>query len=281
MHQDRPIASGLTFSDRLDFGRTGLRVGRLGISSGYNLGGRGVAMAFERGQNFMHFSSRQDPEFIAAVAGFAASDRDSVVIALHSYARTGFLLRRTVEKALRALGVDYADFLFMGYYRRPPSKRLLDAALKLKTRGLVRFLGISSHKRHLFERFTEMGVFDAYMVRYNAAHPGAEREVFDRLPPQGESPAILAYTTTRWGQFLDPARMPKGEAVPSSADCYRFALSHPRVDMALTGASNSSQMQEALAALDAGPMSGEEMARMRRIGDHLHEHHKARFYEQF
>jgi len=269
------------FSSPIEFGRTGLRVGPLGISSGYNLGGRGAEMAFERGQNFMHFSSRQDPEFIAAVSRFAATDRDSVVIAIHSYARTGFLLRRTVLKALRNLGVDHVDFLFMGYYQRAPSKWLLNSAMKMKDQGLVRHLGISTHKRQLFQSFTEMGIFDAYMVRYNAAHPGAEREVFDKLPPASASPAILAFTTTRWGQFLDPARMPEGEAVPSSSDCYRFALSHPRVDMALTGASNSSQMQQALAALEAGPMSAEELVRMRRIGDHLHEHHKSRILEQF
>ncbi|HDT12909.1 MAG TPA: aldo/keto reductase, partial [Candidatus Aminicenantes bacterium] len=65
-------------------------------------------------------------------------------------------------------------------------------------------------------------------------------------------------------------KMPAGEAPPTAADCYRFVLSHPAVDVCMSGARTVEQMRENLAALEGGPMTGEELERMRRIGDHVH-----------
>lgn len=66
--------------------------------------------------------------------------------------------------------------------------------------------------------------------------------------------------------------MPAGETPLSAADCYRFVLSHPAVDVCLCGPKNIDQMRTALSALEGGPMSSEEMARARRIGDHVRRH---------
>jgi predicted aldo/keto reductase-like oxidoreductase len=63
--------------------------------------------------------------------------------------------------------------------------------------------------------------------------------------------------------------MPPGERPPAAADCYRFALSDPRVDMVLAGPANDRELEEALAALDRGAASADELTRLRRIGDHL------------
>jgi aryl-alcohol dehydrogenase-like predicted oxidoreductase len=42
----------------------------------------------------------------------------------------------------------------------------------------------------------------------------------------------------------------------------------------LTGHENPQQIREALKALDLGPLSDEEMVRVRRIGDYVHDHYK-------
>jgi len=47
-------------------------------------------------------------------------------------------------------------------------------------------------------------------------------------------------------------------------------LSHPAVDVCMTGARNLMMMRENLETLDAGPLSPEEMERVRRIGDHVY-----------
>ena len=65
---------------------------------------------------------------------------------------------------------------------------------------------------------------------------------------------------------LDPRRTPKGEKTPRASDCYRFALSSPSVDVCLAGPAGREQLDEALAALDRGPMSEDEIAWMKRVG---------------
>jgi predicted aldo/keto reductase-like oxidoreductase len=91
---------------------------------------------------------------------------------------------------------------------------------------------------------------------------------------------MIAYTATRWGHLCDPAKMPAGLAPPPARDCYRFALTHPAVDMVLCGPKNREQMQEALRALDAGPLAPDELARLQRIGDHIYGRYRPQFAEQ-
>jgi predicted aldo/keto reductase-like oxidoreductase len=64
--------------------------------------------------------------------------------------------------------------------------------------------------------------------------------------------------------------MPKGEEPPTAADCYRFSLSNPAIDVCMMGAKNMEQMRENLSVLDQGPMMEEELIRMRRIGDYVY-----------
>ncbi len=40
----------------------------------------------------------------------------------------------------------------------------------------------------------------------------------------------------------------------------------------MTGAKNTAELEEALAALDEGPLSAEEMTRVRRIGEFVRAH---------
>jgi hypothetical protein len=47
--------------------------------------------------------------------------------------------------------------------------------------------------------------------------------------------------------------------------------------MVLCGPKNREEMQEALRALDAGPLTPDEQARMRRIGDHIYGRYRPNF----
>ena len=44
--------------------------------------------------------------------------------------------------------------------------------------GVVRLLGLTSHQRRLAAEAARSGLLDMLMIRYNAAHRGAETEVF-------------------------------------------------------------------------------------------------------
>jgi predicted aldo/keto reductase-like oxidoreductase len=113
-------------------------------------------------------------------------------------------------------------------------------------------------------------VFDIFHLRYNAAHRGAETEVFDQLNDQ-EKPGIVSYTATRWGQLLNPKKVPRGEKPLSASDCYRFVLSNPNVDICMCGPRDRSQMQEALRSLELGPLSEDELVWAKKIGDYVHQ----------
>jgi predicted aldo/keto reductase-like oxidoreductase len=141
----------------------------------------------------------------------------------------------------------------------------------MKDRGLFRFLGLSGHKRTLFPNLAKENIFDLFHIRYNAAHRGAETETFPYLQEEMR-PGIISYTATRWGQLLNAKKMPPGETPPSASDCYRFALSIPAVDVCMCGPKDTVQMKEALRTLELGPLSREEVERMRKIGDYVHAH---------
>jgi hypothetical protein len=110
------------------------------------------------------------------------------------------------------------------------------------------------------------------MIRYNAAHRGAERDVFAQLP--AERPAIVAYTATRWGRLLKPA----GGLGPMTAEeCYRFQLAHPAVDVALTGAKTWNELKANAEGVARGPLPPERLDQVRRFGDAVHESLSKRF----
>ncbi|HMA53640.1 MAG TPA: aldo/keto reductase, partial [Acidobacteriota bacterium] len=154
---------------------------------------------------------------------------------------------------------------------RKPSRRLIDGALRMKEKGLVRSIGISSHKRKLLGEMAGEGEFDVLHLRYNAAHRGAEIDIFPHLPQEtAKRPGTVSFTATRWGKLIKPKSMPPGEKPPTAADCYRFVLSNPAVDVCMTGAKTAEQLRENLAVLDGGPMTAAELERMRRIGDFVY-----------
>jgi aryl-alcohol dehydrogenase-like predicted oxidoreductase len=111
---------------------------------------------------------------------------------------------------------------------------------------------------------------DIFHVRYNAVHTGAERDVFPHLPADGARPGMVAFTATSWRQLLNPGKIPSGERVPTAADCYRFVLSNPAIDVCMTGPSSQQHVGDMLQALDRGPMNEEEMGWMRRVGQAIY-----------
>jgi len=263
----------MNFHESAVLGRTGLKVGRLGLASGYGAPAAAIEEAFERGCNYFTWGTvikGYSPHMRQALKNIVAKgQRDRVVLAMFTYAHNNFLTERMLRRGLKSAGLDHADVLILGYFSRRPSRRLIDGALRMKEKGLVRFIGLSSHNRKFLGELGRDGEFDVLHVRYNAANRGAETEIFPFLGKE-RRPGIAAFTATRWGKLLNSKKMPRGEKPPTAADCYRFVLSHPAVDVCLSGVKTAEQMRENLAVLDAGPMSDDELVRMRRIGDHVH-----------
>lgn len=254
--------------ERVSLSPLGKSVTPLGLGSGYGLSASDVERAVERGVNYIYWGSNRRPSFAEAMRNLGPRKRDDLVLVVQSYTRLAGVMGASLERALWDLGTDYADVLLLGWWDEPPPRKVLDAALKLKEAGKTRSLLISCHRRETFASYIADPAYDGIMVRYNAAHPGAESEVFPLLSKR--RPFTVAYTATRWRALLKQDYMPPGERLPRASDCYRFVLSNPSVDVCLTGPRDAAELDEALTALDRGPLSEDEMAWMRRVGAHVH-----------
>ena len=258
------------FPRSVTLGHTGLSVGPLAVSGGYGVDTRSLRKAVDRGGNYWYHGSFRKPAMTVAIREIVqAGQRDQLVVVLQSYSRSGLLMDFTFKRGLKLLGLDRAEVLLLGWYNGMPSERVLERAQRLKEQGLVRHLAISGHHRPSFVKFAADPRFGALHIRYNAAHPGAEKDVFPAMPKENR-PGVVAYTATSWGKLLSAGKMPKGEAPPRGRDAYRFVLSNPDFNVCMTGPADAAQMDEALAALDEGPLTPEEDARLRRIGQHVH-----------
>ena len=268
----------MDFRQRVPFGRTGLMLSRMGLASGYGVPAASIERAFhEYGINYLYVSPVVNlGKMVRAVRNLAPGHRDELCIVLARPLLRSFRLERYVERWLHKLKLEWIDLLFQDI-RKPPSQKLTDRLHRLKHSGKVRFVGMSSHERPLFGKIARGEVqapVDFFHVRYNAVHTGAEQDIFPHLP-QENRPGIGIFTATCWRKLLKPKRMPPGERPLTAADCYRFVLSHPDVNVCVTAPSTAARMEENFTALDAGPLDEEEMARVRRIGRHIYGTKKA------
>lgn len=257
--------------DRVVLGRAGFTVSRLGLASSYGTDEAMVLEAVDRGVNYLYWGALRTKKMAAGIRTAARKNREDLVIVVHTMARTPSSLTRVVHKSLNVLGLDYVDVLLLGMVTRLSTSllHLFDQTGQLRDKGLLRSVAVSSHARDIFLNLEKEKRADIFHVRYNAAHRGAENGVFAFLPEQG-GPGIVSFTATRWGSLLKSASMPPGERPPSAPDCYRFVLSNPKVHVAVCGPSTLSQLKENLTVLESGPMSADELARMRHIGDYVH-----------
>lgn len=249
-------------------GRSQRPVCRLGLAASYGVPASGVHLAFEAGVNYLYWGTFRRAQFAQALRDLRPQ-RDRMFLLVQSYSRLAGLIAPSLERALRAIGYDCADALLLGLWNRPVYPRILDACRRLRDRGLIRHIAMSVHKRRLVPELSATDI-DIFHVRYNAVHTGAERDIFPGLPSGGARPGIVAFTATSWGQLLNPKKVPRGERIPTAADCYRFVMSHPGVDVCMSGPSNERHVRDMLQALDRGPMNEDELGWMRRVGQAIY-----------
>jgi len=247
----------------------GKSIHRYGISASYGLNEAGVREAFDLGANYLFWSPSK--KFLKTVIkDVVMKDRERFVLA------TGPILgyfagsvRRATEKALRASGSDYLDVVqvFWAGKLSALTRSVIGELVKLREEGKARAIGVSIHDRKRAAKLAAEGPLDFFMIRYNAAHPGAEVDIFPHLP--AKKPIIAAYTATSWRKLLETPKGWDGPAA-SAGDCFRFCLTNPYVDVVVSAPKTAAEMRENMQALERGPLSDEEMARMRAFGKAVH-----------
>jgi aryl-alcohol dehydrogenase-like predicted oxidoreductase len=257
-------------------GATGLKTTRVGLSASYRPGVHAVRYAIDKGVNFF-FGFGIDTQLVKALREAFKGNREKLVLATGAYnLLIGYPnLRRTLEKRLRQFSTDYIDiFLFLGVTKEDQfPRRAIEELIRFREEGKVKTIGMSCHDRKFVGRLAAEGVLDVMMMRYNAAHRGAEVDIFPYL--QAHNPGIVSYTATRWTALIrKPREWPKDGPLPTAGMCYRFVLSNPHVHVCLTAPANENQLKENLEAIKLGPLSEDEMHFMRKFGDAVYAKHK-------
>ena len=128
---------------------------------------------------------------------------------------------------------------------------------------------MTTHQRPLAAQVARSGQLDLLMLRYNAAHRGAETDVFPTTRELGMP--VIAFTGLRWGALLEPTpNDPPEFSPPAAMEWYRFVLAQPAVAVTLMAPNDADELNANLAILnDWHPPSLEQLNAMRAHGDRV------------
>lgn len=257
------------------FGRLG-RVCRLGLATRGNttLDCDDVLRAIDHGINYLNWCGR--PDGMSQAVGRARNRRRELVVATQLQARSADAARRELEAQRRTLGTDYIDVVNYYYVEDPAEWQTIigpggaaEAVEEAIDEGTVRAIGLTSHQRALASRWAETRRLDVLMIRYNAAHRGAEQEVFPVARRLGIP--VVAYTALRSGALMrSTPDDPPGYCPPGPHQWYRFALCQADITVVLMAPDGPRQLSEDLALLE--PWQGieqQQLIEMCRHGDRV------------
>jgi len=279
---ERPPLHPFLVTPAAAFGRPVCRLGLAGYRP-TTITPDDVFHALDRGVNFLNWpglaEGPAEGEALTAAVAALGPDRSSAVVCAQFGARTAADAATELRSILRTLETDYIDVLTLYYVEqadewdeitRPGGA--LGYLRDARRDGAVRRIGITSHQRPLAARMAESGLLDLVMVRYNAAHRGAERDVFPVTARLGLP--VIAYTGLRWGALPGPTPDDPPEfVVPRPPAWYRFVLQHPAVAVTLAAPRTRAELDEDLRVLDAsGPLGADEYAALAAHGDRVRRH---------
>lgn len=242
---------------------------RLGLACNFGVDTNGIQQILEDKVNYIYWTPGMK-KATPVIKELLQKDRERYILATGP--TTGWWkgnIRKFVEKTLSELKIEYLDILQIHWLGviSSWSPKISEEMMKLREEGKTRAIGISIHNRPRAGKLAEEGVLDSFMIRYNAAHPGAEKEVFPFIHKDRHN--ITAYTATRWRKLLKRPKKWEGK-VPTAGDCYRFCLDNEHVNVTLCGLKNYEQYLENIQEIEKGPLSDEEMGWMREFGKVVH-----------
>ncbi len=258
---------------------------RLGLATRGNthLEADDVHRAVAQGINYLNWCGK--PDGLSRAVAEMGPQRANIVLAAQFKARAAAEAEREMDRILAETRSERLEVATFYYVECEAEWREIigpggawDVLRRRKREGQLGLIGLTSHQRPLAARWagetTAAGErrLDLLMIRYNAAHRGAERDVFPNARKIG-LPAVT-FTGLRWKDLLQPTPFdPDGFRPPSAADCYRFCLANPAVSVAVTAPNDRGELAENLRLLDdwTAPAAGQLQA-MRAHGDRVRRH---------
>ncbi len=278
-----------------ELGATGLKVSEIGLGCEGFLEKDDVftqdmfALALEQGVNCMDLYS-PNPDMHRRVGRAVGSRRSAFIYQAHlctvwqdgQYKATRDM-REVVpsfEGMLKHLGTDYVDIGMIHYvdsaavWKKVSEGGILDYARKLKERGAIGHIGMSSHNPYVALEAVKSGAIEVLMFSVNPCYdllPGDEdvnklfedasyeKPLFNLDPVREElyetcqrmGVGITVMKVYGGGDLLTD-RSPAGRAM-TPAQCIHYALTRPAVASVMVGAHSKEELLQALAYESASP----------------------------
>ena len=208
-----------------------------------------------------------------------AGRRDQVFLQVHfgavydengeyGWCRDFDTIRRTFLWELETLGTDYVDFGFLHCVDQQEDLDkliqigVLDYLKELKSQGVVRHIGFSSHTPAVANRILDTGLMDMMMFSINPAYDfekgdeygvGSVNErfaLFHRCQAEGVGISVMKPFFA--GQLLSEDTSPFPQAL-TRTQCLQYALDRPGVLTVLPGVLTMEHLDQVLEYLSASP----------------------------
>lgn len=236
-----------------------------------------ITSAIENGINFFDMASSEAKPFISygrAIKGV----RDKVYFQIHfgadyttgTYGWTTNLdaIKRSIDWQMKALQTDYIDFGFihcmdeMSDLQKVKRTGVIRYIEELKSQGVVRHIGLSSHTPSIINQVMDMKILDMVMFSINPAYDYAggtepnytadsyavgsvaERmNLYRRCEMEGVGISVMKPFSG--GQLLRANTSPFGQAL-TEYQCIQYALDKPGVLTVLPGIRNKADLNRIL-----------------------------------
>ncbi len=252
---------------------------RLGLATRGNtsLEKEDVLLALDRGVNYWNWCGHEDG--MSKAIRDLGTRRTQVVIAIQLAGRKEGVARDELERVLKRLKTGYIDIVTLYYVETEEEwariispKGALSALTKANQEGLLKMIGLTTHQRTLAKHILSSRQLDLLMVRYNAAHRGAEKELFPLAQHLGIP--VVSFTGLRWKALLSSTPEDPKNFIPAPArEWYRFVLANPAVSVALMAPNRRKELLENLELLaDWRLPEPREYEAMQRHGDRVRRH---------
>ena len=236
-----------------------------------------IRKAIDHGINFFDLCAGGNvyKPFSRAIAG----QREKVFLQVHfgavydenneySWCRDLETIKRTFLWELETLNTDYVDFGFLHCvdteedFDKLVEIGVLDYLKELKSKGIVRHIGLSSHTPKVANRALDTGLIDMMMFSINPAYDfekgdeygiGNSRERYELFHRcQREGVGISVMKPFFGGQLLTAEHSPFHVPLTHN-QCLQYAIDRPGVLTAVPGVQTLAHLDQLLKFLDATP----------------------------
>jgi aryl-alcohol dehydrogenase-like predicted oxidoreductase len=254
-------------------GRTGLLVRELGFGAANVAtapeGEEALVRAFALGVNFVETGRmyRGSEYMIGGALGQLPDRGASVHVASKTIGRSRDAALRDLERSLDHLGLRGVDIYQLADVRRHDWEQVmgpggaLEGLREAQDRGLVRYVGISSHSHQMLRQAIESGEFDTVQLKYSVFN--LRHEELIRLAHQKDIGVIVMKALGGFGMAGALKSSRYWERL-NAKTLLRYVLSNRYLSVAIPGMRFPWEVEENVAlALTYKPVTPPERARLR------------------